>query len=118
MNNRPSEYIDLVDMAFDIQDYMIDNQNLKYQTEIEWLHKNYSNREALVEHFIKLYPVGEYSLRYQYLNQLSNYTLSKLQEMANIRANLLYDQYVASQKRKRNHSALKPLVKILKLMGR
>lgn len=115
--NKPSDIADFLDRAFDIRDYMIDAQNQSIQNEIKWLNDNYDNIEALRAHFTKMYGVVNLPSRDQILNQLNDYSMERLHVMAKYRANFLYKQYYANEKRKGDHFALKPISEILKLMG-
>lgn len=114
--NKPSDAVDFMDKVLDIHDYMIDAQNRRCQMEIKWLNDNYNNSEALRGYFLSMYDVGNMALKYQYFYQLRGYTLEKLQEMATFRASLLSGQYYANELKKGDHSALKPISEILKLM--
>lgn len=118
MGNKPSDVVDFMDKAYDIRDYMIDSQNQSCREEIQWLEDNYSNPEALRGYFLSVYNANNLALRNRYLNQMNGYTMAQLQAMAEFRANQLSWLYNENLKRKGNHSSLKAISEILKLMGK
>ena len=97
---------------------MIDTQNRRCQIEIKWLSDNYNNIEALRGYFLGMYDVGNMASKYQYLYQLKGYSLKKLQDMAEFRANLLLGKYYTNKMNKIDHTALKSISEILEIMGK
>lgn len=117
MIEKPSDIVEIVDNIADINNAMIEVTNQRIQTEIDWLQVNYNDAEALRMYFISLYNTGDMALYYHYANQLNSCLVCKLQEMAKLRANILYTQIYKNDMNKCS-APLKAISEILKILGK
>ena len=111
--NKPNDRSDII---FDLLGFMIDGDNQRMQEEIQWLKDNYNNHEELRRHFLKRIPIGSDDVKVLYVNQLSGYDAERLQNMATLRANILYDHICKNKQRKEVSEHLKSIIEILKLI--
>ncbi len=112
-----SEKVTRVDDTFEIYNAFIDVQNMRLRDEIVFVQNNYNNMKNLRQYFFCMGGFPPMHSATKYVNELNSYSLEKLQNMAECRVNVLYNQYIFNEKHKVSHSALKPVGEILNKLG-
>lgn len=102
-----SDRLDGVDKAMDLRNYFIDNQKQAISQEIRWLADNENRPENLRPYFANF-------LREERIMQIGD---SGISQLAEIRGNYLYSQFMVLEKRKIDNSPLKFIVQELKCFG-
>lgn len=109
--NKISEQLDMFDKSADINNFFIDLQKQNIINEMNWLNQNYYNELALKQHFFTVYNDMRNVL------QIPIYSLKQLQNLAEFRANYLYNCLNNSNSQKIDTKPLKAIIEMLRLSG-
>ena len=102
-----SNPLDGVDKVMDLRNYFLDNQKQAISQEIRWLADNENKPENLRQYLAQFLPEER-------IMQIDD---SGISQLAEIRGNYLYSQFLVLEKRKIDNSPLKFIVQELKCLG-
>lgn len=114
---KPSDIGDACDKMADINNHIVDNKKQKLKDEIDLLWENRYNPDALRKYFLDCFSKDNFIARVIYAKQLRSYTVKKLYDMAELRANVLYRRINNLDFSKVDNMPLKVIVQELKALG-
>lgn len=116
--NKPSDLFDALDKTLEVRNLAIDMQKQNLTDEILWIDANYENINALRNYLLNCANFNNNVVKLDYANQLLSYSDSRIQDLAEQRANILYRGIQSIDNCKIDNKPLKLIVIELKAFNK
>ena len=112
-----SDIIDAFNKTSDFKNLVIDLQKCKIINEIDWLYRNYDDIDAISAYWLNLADFNNTAANLSYRQQFRTYSVEKIHNLVELRANFLYSQLTNLDNCKIDNKPLKVIVEELKALG-
>lgn len=116
--NKSSDLFDALDKTLEVCNFAIDVQVRKLIDEILWIDTNYENIDVLRNYLLKCANFNNTVANIEYANQLRLYPDSRVQDLAEERANSLYKSVLTTKNSKIENKPIKLIVQELKAFNK